>query len=167
MKFARLAVLALLTGLIVSSLPALHASAGTSWSCFHSKRTERRFTAKMNSARADHGLGNYTLDKQLSRVARQHTQAMVSAGEVFHSDRTKLGKKVTRWYTLSENVGRGATVSGMHKAFMASEGHRANILYSSFKHVGVGTVKKDGIIYVSVVFEGYRDPGTTLSPPSC
>lgn len=167
MRFARFSALALITGLLVAMLPVSNASAATSWSCFVSKRAERSFTAKMNQARSSRDLGTLTLDKQLSRVARKHSQKMAVENDVFHTNRTRLGQKVTRWYTLSENVGRGGTVASTHEAFMASEGHRANILYPSFKHVGVGTVNKNGIIYVSVVFEGSRDPGTTLSPPSC
>ena len=143
------------------------ASAKSDWSCFHQKDAEQRFAKKMNNARSQKGLVKMHLDKQMSRVARQHSKAMAAVHTVFHSDPSKLGAKVTRWRMLSENVGRGASVDGTHKAFMDSYGHRKNILRSNWRHVGVGTVTRDGVLYVTVVFESRRDPGTTLSAPSC
>lgn len=169
MTFAKRTAVGLVLGLLVATIASVGSSsaATTSWSCFKPKASERAFTEKMNKARTSRGLGKVTLDKQMSRVARKHSAEMAEKQSVFHSSRTKLGQKITRWRLLAENVGRGGTVARTHKGFMASPGHRYNILYPSFTYVGVGTVKRNGIIYVSVVFESSRDPGTTLSPPSC
>ena len=84
---------------------------------------------------------------------------------LFHS--TSLGSLVTRWKTLGENVGYAGSVKKVHRAFMNSAGHRANILRSAYRHIGVGVVKKGGRIWATVVFESRRNPGTTLKMPSC
>lgn len=169
MGLAKHTVVGLLTGLILATVPVLSTASAstTSWSCFNHKKVERNFHRKMNSERSTRSLDAYRLDKQLSLVARKHSVAMAKQDAVFHTSDAKLARKVTRWKTLSENVGRGTDVKRTHFAFMSSSGHRANILHSSFRHVGVGTVTKNGVLYVSVVFEGARDPGTTLSTPSC
>ena len=74
---------------------------------------------------------------------------------------------MTRWHSLGENVGYGTSVSQLHSAFMASPLHKANILGSDYRFVGVGVAKAGGYMWVTVVFEGKRNPGTTLRMPSC
>lgn len=143
------------------------ASAGTSWSCFHQKDAERRFTKKMNYSRNQHDLNKVNLDKQASRVARLHSKRMARDGALYHSSPTVLLERITREKLLSENVGRGAGVDSIHRAFMSSSGHKANVLRSNWRHVGVGTVASKGVMYVTVVFESRKDPGTTVKPPSC
>ena len=63
---------------------------------------------------------------------------------------------------LGQNVGRGslgsdgltASVRRVQNAFMASSGHRRNILYRKANPFGVGTwIIKDGVIWVTVNFE--------------
>ena len=161
--------LGLIAGMLLSSVsPSVPASATrASWGCWNVKSAERAFTQKMNGARSNNGASKMYLDKQLSKVARTHARVMANDNSLFHQSTGKLTSRVTRWRTLGENVGMGGTVSQLHRAFMASPGHRANILSGSFKHVGVGTVEKNNTLFVTVVFEGDRDPGTTLRPPRC
>jgi uncharacterized protein YkwD len=162
--------LGLIAGLMLSSVAPSVPSASAaraSWACWKVKDAERSFATKMNNARSDRGASKMYLDKQLSKVARLHARVMARDNSLFHSSTHKLTSRVTRWTTLGENVGMGGTVSQLHKAFMASPGHKANILSSAYKHVGVGTVEDHGTLFVTVVFEGARDPGTTLRPPRC
>jgi uncharacterized protein YkwD len=133
-------------------------------SCWDYKAKERRMARKINRARTSRGLGRVRLDRHLSRVARAHTRAMVDSRKLFHTQ--NLGWKVTRWNRLGENVGYGATVKSLHRAFMRSSGHRANIL-GRFRHIGVATNKAGGRLWTTIVFEHRRDPGTRLSMPRC
>jgi uncharacterized protein YkwD len=48
-----------------------------------------------------------------------------------------------------------------------SPAHRHNILYSSFRHSGVGVSKRGGRMWVTVIFEASRNPGTRLRMPRC
>lgn len=151
------------------------ASSSGDSACWKYKTSERSFAKKNNAARSDIGIGKLSLDPELSRVAIKHTKEMVNAasGEIggddlFHSTSTQLKKRVTGdWTLLGENVGLGGTVSSLHEAFMNSTLHRANMLNPSFKHIGVGVVKKDGRIWVTVMFSAGGDPGTSLRMPRC
>jgi uncharacterized protein YkwD len=156
--------------ILLGMFAAIFAFSGTAqagWACFHQKDAERRFAKKMNYARSQKGLRKMNLDKQMSRVARLHSKKMADHNYIYHSTITELTTKITREKLLSENVGRGGDVSGIHRAFMNSSGHRDNILRSNWRHVGVGTVTSRGVLYVTVVFESRQDPGTTVNPPSC
>jgi uncharacterized protein YkwD len=119
---------------------------------------------KINRARTSRGLGRVRLDRHISRVARVHNNAMIQARSLFHT--ANLGRKVTRWTRLGENVGYGATVKSLHRAFMRSSGHRANIL-GRFRYIGVATRRAGGRLWTTIVFEHYRNPGTRLWMPSC
>ena len=168
MKLKRIAF-GLIAGLMLATVPAsgVASASRTSWSCFNHKLAEQQFARKMNLARSSRSQSKMQLDKQLSKVARRHAWAMANEKDLFHSDMNRLGRRVTNWRTLGENVGMGGSVSSLHQAFMASPGHKANILYGGFEHMGVGTVQKHGTLFVTVVFEGAKDPGTTLNPPRC
>ena len=107
------------------------------------------------------------LDPQLSLVARKHSKAMAGTRELFHSAQSTLARRVTRWRMLGENVGVGPNVTSLHRAFMHSTLHRQNILRPSFRHVGVAVASAAGQLWVTAVFESRRDPGTTLSMPTC
>jgi uncharacterized protein YkwD len=169
MKSAKRLSIALVAGIMFSSVsPVAPASAGrASWRCWQYKSTEKSFAGKMNTARTLRGRPKMHLDKHLSRVARRHAWIMSQDNDLFHSNMDSLARRVTRWRTLGENVGMGYGVSSLHQAFMASPGHRANILAGDYRHVGVGTAQRHGTLFVTVVFEGARDPGTTLPPPRC
>lgn len=152
---------------VTAMLPGAASEAANGTTCWSSTKPERGFAAKMNSSRTANDLGTVKLDPELSRVARLHTKEMIRAEGLFHTPMTKLMTRVTNWITLGENVGRGDTVRSLHRAFMSSPTHKANILDGTYNHVGVGTARAGGKLWVSVVFEARTDPGTTLAMPSC
>jgi uncharacterized protein YkwD len=155
----------LATLLVVGVVPG--SAAASSDSCFVHKRFERRLARKINGARARVGRRTLHLDPHLSRVARHHTRAMTRRGFLFHSSARELGRRVTNWTALGENVGAGSGIATLHRAFMDSAGHRRNVLLRSCRHVGVGVRRARGRIWVTVVFESRANPGTTLPMPSC
>lgn len=121
----------------------------------------------MNAARANAGRGRLSLDPEASKVARKHTFEMINKNLLHHTPNSTLMRRVTRWSTLGENVGVGGTVGSLHVAFMNSPAHRSNILYGAFRHVGVGTKRAHGRLWVTVIFEASTDPGTSLAMPRC
>lgn len=135
-------------------------------SCLEIRDSERALARLMNRARAARGLPRLKHDKHLVRVSRKHTSEMFALGHPYHTPPSVLIGRVTRWTLLGENVGRGRTPRSLHDTFMASRIHRENILKPGFRFVGVGAVQH-GRLWVSVTFEKQRDPGTTLSMPSC
>ena len=127
--------------------------------CYSPTRSERRFASLINGARS---ATNLQLDPELSKAAKVHTREMVRAATLYHTPTTTLKRRVTRWTTLGENVGVGGTVTTLHAAFMGSSAHRSNILYTGFRHVGIGTAKSGGRLWVTVIFEARTDPGSPL-----
>ncbi|MGH2788948.1 MAG: CAP domain-containing protein [Actinomycetota bacterium] len=150
------------SALVVSGLGgASQVAAGECWTY---KAPEKRMARTINRARTSRGHARLTLDRHLSRVARAHTKAMINRRSLFHT--ADLGRKVTRWSSLGENVGYGASVRSLHRAFMRSPGHRNNVL-GRFRHVGIATGKAGGRMWITVIFEHRRNPGTRLSMPRC
>jgi len=135
--------------------------------CWTWRPKERGFTRAMNEEREGRNLGRIRLDPELSKAARVHTRDMIRTNLLHHTSSTTLRRRVTNWTVLGENVGVGGTVGSLHAAFMASPAHKDNILYSRFKHVGVGTATAAGQLWVTVIFEATDNPGTRLRMPRC
>lgn len=152
--------------MLTIALP-MSATADAASSCWSPRAKETRLATKINKARSAEGLRSTKLDPELSRVARLHTKEMVKANRLHHTSLDALGRRVTNWVTLGENVGVGATVHTLHRAFMKSPSHRDNVLYPTYNHVGVGTKRVGDRLWVTVVFEAQTNPGTTLKMPSC
>ena len=135
--------------------------------CWSYRDAEQGFARRINTEREKEHLGKLKLDPELSKAARVHTREMVRRSELYHTPSDKLRRRVTNWIVLGENVGVGGSVSSLHDAFMASPAHRDNVLHASYQHVGIGTMKDDGRLWVTVIFEAVTDPGTTLRMPRC
>ena len=126
--------------------------------------SETEFLSKINSTRASHGLDALQLDDGLRSYARSHTEDMAAAGEIYHSSGEELKAAAgPGWSGIAENVGKGQSPASLHNAFMASPGHKRNIL-GDYNYVGIGTDTRGGSLYVTVVFVG-RDDSTADSPP--
>jgi uncharacterized protein YkwD len=158
--------LSIVVGLTMTVLPLSSAVAADS-GCWVTKASEQGFAQKINTARRAGGKSRLQLDPELSRAARKHTFEMVRKDLLHHTSESALRRRVTNWSTLGENVGVGGTVTSLHAAFMDSPAHKDNILYNSFRHVGIGVVERDGRMWVTVIFEAQTDPGTTLNMPNC
>lgn len=101
----------------------------------------------VNEIRAENGLKPLTQDWQLSRVARYKSQDMRDLGYFSHTSPTygspfNMMKSFGISYrTAGENIAKGySTPEAVVNGWMNSPGHRANILNSSYTHIGVGYV---------------------------
>lgn len=150
---ARLIVVAVATmALLVAG--SLVAAAGTD--------AENGFVDLINADRRAAGAGALVVEDDLVAVARSHVKSMAEAGEIFHNSR--LGYEIDNHYMVGENVGRGGDVVSLHGAFMASDGHRANILNPVYDSVGVGVTYREEIQYVVVVFRHSKTPPVKTPP---
>lgn len=148
--FATILLAALVGTLLVASSPPAHASGPAD-----------EFIALANQARAAQGLPALAVDSHLSSVAADHSVRMAQAGDLHHNP--NLADDVPDWQRLTENVGRGnGGVQALHDAFMASSGHRANILDPQVSQIGVGVAEADGNLWVTEVF---RLPSAQQPPP--
>lgn len=101
----------------------------------------------VNERRAEHGLKPLTQDWQLSRVARYKSEDMRKLGYFSHTSPTygspfdMMRNFGITYKTAGENIAKGyKTPEAVFEGWMNSQGHRANILNSSFTHIGVGYV---------------------------
>lgn len=107
-----------------------------------------------NQIRARYGLPALKANGRLRGAAVAHSSDMVQAGYFDHTtprgttmvDRI-LGSRYVRrdqGWTIGENLAWGtgalATPAGVMQAWMASPGHRANILKRAYREVGIGVV---------------------------
>lgn len=162
MRLTRFTVIALATMLALTTLSPAVASGESCWT-FRSE--EKAMAKKINSARSKKGRAKLKLDAELSFVARRTTRKMAKKGVLEHTP--DLGDKVTNWKLLGENIGYGTSVTHLHSMFMDSQVHKDNIMRKPFRNVGIGTLKKGDYLWITVVFESKKDPGTTLNMPSC
>ena len=153
-------VVAVLAPTLVMS--SVHAGSGA---CYQHSTKDRRLAKKTNTARVNAGVRKLSLDPHLSRVARQQASVMARKRTLFHT--RSLGSRVTNWRTLGENVGYASSIKRVHQIFMGSPTHKGNILNAAYRHVGVGVKQRGGYVWSVVVFESRKNPGTTLSMPSC
>jgi hypothetical protein len=151
----------------VQELVDVSSRSGSGSRCWSYKPSERSFARHMNGARVRLDRSKMRLDPQLSKVARVHTRDMVKQNSLYHTASDQLKRRVKRWVVLGENVGVGAEVDTLHTAFMESPAHRANIVFSRFRYVGVGVRKDDSRMWVTVIFEARLNPSTPLPMPSC
>ena len=105
-----------------------------------------------NKIRSERGLPLLEENSKLRKAALGHSAAMVSQGFFDHispdgsefTDRiiaARYAKRNDAW-TLGENLAWGtgeySTADGMMAAWMASSGHRANILKKAYREIGIG-----------------------------
>jgi len=140
-------VLLLVLPVLLSGFATDHARAGAA-------RNRDRMLQLLNQVRADEGRRPLELDAELSRYALRHSRAMAEAGSLFHSTDLAARLKGREWTIGGENVGDGPSLEGLLDAFMGSAPHRKNVLRRGFDHAGVGVVKSDGSLWVTVIFYG-------------
>jgi uncharacterized protein YkwD len=127
-------------GLAVSLITGTPASASTS--------LERALVTKINATRAAHGLRALYFAPDMTTIAHRHSAAMASRHRLYHSDLNR----VCCFRSVGENVGYAGSVYSVHKALMNSPAHRANILGSTWRGVGVGVVQSGGYLWVTEIF---------------
>jgi uncharacterized protein YkwD len=110
--------------------------------------TERAIVRAVNRQRAAHGLGRLDTGRRLSRAADYHSREMLAGNYFSHSSRgggpfERRVRRFASYRAVGETLawvsrcGRGAArqIVGM---WMNSPGHRAILLSSRFRRIGVG-----------------------------
>jgi uncharacterized protein YkwD len=108
-------------------------------------RAETALLNEMNRVRAANGLGPLGFDSHLERAARSHSREMIRAGSFEHGD---YGSRLVRFRVRASQAGENIAWAARPRrlahrivaAWLASPGHRANLLRPSFTRVGVGVV---------------------------
>jgi uncharacterized protein YkwD len=121
---------------------------------------EASVVTRINAVRRSHGLRPLTVVSRLGEAADRHVTSMAAASYFRHelytpsraSTWTSFGTWI-RWYwpgpgysswSAGENLAWGApslTAYGTVSRWMASSGHRANILDPRWRNIGIGAVQ--------------------------
>jgi uncharacterized protein YkwD len=146
------------TALMAAALLAWTPQPATGW---NQSSAEGTLWQLMNGARVNNGLRAVQQHGTLVSLARWRSQDMLDRN---YFDHTVLGTgyQVYHWYDSNglqytwggENIGWNNGVPdadspvAIHEGFMASPGHRANILTPSWTHGGVGAYARDNISFL-------------------
>jgi uncharacterized protein YkwD len=126
---------------------------------------EAELLAAVNGARAAAGLAPLAVDADLQAAARAHTQNLLDNGAFTH-DFLKDGASVPfpgwiGWYyrgsCAGENLASGSPSLSAARAvelWLASPGHRANMLSARFTTVGVAVAARTGTVVATTDFGG-------------
>jgi len=144
-----MALVAALGGLLLGAMPS-----GANGATTTPLRPRHAMLRATNASRYHHSLHRVWINRDMSDLARKHSLAMANSNTLFHtSDPARYYLKGINWHYWGENVGvTGGTVRDMESAFMASAPHRANILHTTFRHVAIGAVRVNGVLWVTVFF---------------
>jgi uncharacterized protein YkwD len=104
--------------------------------------------ALTNSERASNGLAALAFNGQLQAAAQGHstyqatTQTMSHTGAGGSNPGARISAAGYGWHAYGENVAAGqGSCASVVSAWMASPGHRANILNATFVDIGVAMAK--------------------------
>ena len=130
--------------------------------------------ALINQARAQAGLPAYTISAGLDTSAARHTSVMAGGCGLSHQcpGEASLGARETAagviWTAAGENIGEGGPVAGTGTAIAQlavsltqsmlneqppDDGHRMNILSSTFSHIGIAVYRgSSGTVWLTQDF---------------
>ena len=132
MALRRRAVVVLAAALVLASPAAAQPTA-----------QEAALIRTINAERSRHGLSPLRLDLRLERAARAKSSEMLRTGTFAHGDlrgRLVLYRVAGRTYgeNLAWATGSRESATRIVQMWMASPGHRANILRSTYTRIGIG-----------------------------
>lgn len=107
---------------------------------------EQQMINLVNKERAANGLKPLQVDMQLVKLARMKSQDMIDKNYFSHTSPTygspfdMMKNNGVSYRAAGENLAGASAVTTAHTNLMNSDGHRKNILNSSFTHIGIGIV---------------------------
>ena len=138
---------------VTSSAPATSSKPASSSSVSNSGYSafQNEVVSLVNQQRTSRGLGTLSVDSALTKTATLKSQDMAKNNYFDHTSPTygspfDMMKQFGITYrTAGENIAAGQTSPAqVMDGWMNSEGHRANILNSSFTKIGVGVAQNAG-----------------------
>lgn len=102
-----------------------------------------------NQERANHGLAPLSYNADLAATALLHTLDMAEHRMISHTGsdgsdlKTRFARGTYRYYTMiGENLAMGYTTpEAVVQGWMTSPGHRANLLRTGYREIGVGYIE--------------------------
>lgn len=110
--------------------------------------SEQYLLLAANQDRAAHGLGPVAYDPSLSVAASMHAREMAAHGTISHQfpGEMDLSERASRYGVrfslITENVAIASTSAEAHSLWMASPGHRANLLDPKVNTIGIAVLMR-------------------------
>jgi uncharacterized protein YkwD len=158
----RIRTLVLAAGVAAAALAA--PASGERSSATRQRALDRQLLTQVNALRTQHGLRPLQLSQRLSKAASGHSLEMARRGFFSHAsaDGSAFWKRIERVYpsrgfhhwTVGENLIWEApelSTSDAMRMWMASAPHRANLLRSGWREIGISVV---GITVAPGVYHG-------------
>lgn len=137
----RLAIAALLVLVMGASLTGCQSS------------EQARVADLVNQTRAQYGRSYLRDNLQLDNKAQAWAEYLAGLNTLKHSN---LPDGITyQWRSLAENVGYGGSIEQVHRAYLNSPGHRANILDPRWNYMGTGVAWRGSRVFTVQVFMQY------------
>jgi len=119
---------------------------------------EKQMFDLVNKERVSAGLSPLVLDAKLVELARMKSRDMAEKGYFDHISPTygspfdMMKAAGVSYRAAGENIAGAPTVDSAHSGLMNSPGHRANILNSSYTHIGIGIApsSKYGMLFTQM-----------------
>lgn len=127
---------------------------------FSLEQLEDKLFLLVNQERSSRGLPELQFDPLLRTLARAHSQKMIQENQLAHDfpGYEKLASRAAQvglyFSEIGENVSSGDTfiMYFFHEQMLASPGHRDNILYMNFTHLGIGIERNGNKCYITQDF---------------
>lgn len=122
---------------------------------------EEEMLSLVNVERTKLGLDKLIMSPALRDLARDYAKDMFLRGYFSHYNKEeqspfdRMDKAGISYAVAGENLALAPNVTLAHQGLMNSEGHRANILSSEFRKIGIGVI--DGGIYGEMVVQEFTD----------
>ncbi len=150
----RALIVALVTAMLLPLLPATPADAADARTA---AEIRNRIEYLVNRERARQGLRRLRPHDRTQYWARDHSREMARARRIYHDSRLayEVPAKAT---SFGENVARTTAPDAAGAAmrmFMASSGHRQNILHRPWRRMGIGVAKRGDYTYITQRFFTY------------
>ena len=114
------------------------------------RSTQSQVLNELNADRKAAGLRTLGTQADAQRKAQAWAEKLARENKLYHSTLSDgIGVK---WCSLGENVGYGPSVAAIEDAYMASSGHKANILSTKWNGAGVGYATNGKRVFTVQVF---------------
>jgi hypothetical protein len=121
-----------------------------------------------NDARSANRLAPLKKNSALDNVAQAWADKIGKEDRLYHNP--NVGAQIPAgWNSWGENVAQGYSSADVVNAWLASPGHKANIMNNGFTDIGVGYTYADGRMYSVQVFATYKNstpPATNAPTPT-
>ncbi|MFQ5528557.1 MAG: CAP domain-containing protein [Thermoanaerobaculia bacterium] len=134
----------------------------TAPAAFNQAAVEDQSFQLVNQARLEEGLGTLSFDDELSRIAREHSNAMRDQRFFGHTDpegnglRSRLEAAGIAFSAAGENLAqvnhRSDPAGVAHQQLLASPEHRSVMLDGRFVRAGVGVASAGETVWITQVF---------------